>query len=255
MATDLREKMADLAKQVVKLRDKGEKSWAEIGEELEIAPGKAMLAYDFAQVGDDEVVTAKNEEELGKKIAKMRDTEGLSWGKIMARTGRGEQNCRSLYEAATGESTKGNRIGKGGRYPNGMTPPTKVAKATKATKATKVAKATKAVKATKATKATKAARPTKAAGAKKAGGRKATKSAEPKGTKSPASGSLSEMDFDELTDRLEGRKIQYEGPTGGMATITVRTVKSLNGDEVELIDAQSGNTRTLLVSRIKKATK
>jgi pyruvate/2-oxoglutarate dehydrogenase complex dihydrolipoamide acyltransferase (E2) component len=50
----------------------------------------------------------------------------------MARTGLAETRCRNLYEKATGNSTRGNRIGKGGRYPDGTTPPARPAKAKEA---------------------------------------------------------------------------------------------------------------------------
>lgn len=98
-------------KQVVKLRDSGSK-FEEIAETVGITPGRAIFLYDAATLEDSERITFKNDEDLGKKLIKLRGT--LSWGKISARSGVSEPKLKRLFEEAGGEANS--RLGKGGRH-------------------------------------------------------------------------------------------------------------------------------------------
>ena len=102
----------ELAEQVVKLRDDEGLKWNEIHEAIGIATGKLMLHYSWAKLPKKEQV--KNA--TGQDVARLR-ADGLSWGDISIRTGINENACRNMFEEATGQSTRGNRIGKGGRHP------------------------------------------------------------------------------------------------------------------------------------------
>lgn len=133
---------AELGETIVELREGGAK-WEEIAGEVGTSTGRAMLIYFEATVKPKDKIKGANDEELGEKIAAARDEDKLSWGQIMARTGLSETKCRKLYEEATGNSTRGHRIGKGGRYPDGTTPPPRPA-ATKKKAAAKKAPAKKA---------------------------------------------------------------------------------------------------------------
>lgn len=117
----------ELGETIVELREGGAK-WEEIAGEVGTSTGRAMLIYFEATVKPKDRIKGANDEELGEKIAAARDDDKLSWGQIMARTGLSETKCRKLYEEATGNSTRGHRIGKGGRYPDGTTPPPRPAK-------------------------------------------------------------------------------------------------------------------------------
>jgi len=117
----------ELGETIVELREDGAK-WEEIAGEVGTSTGRAMLIYFEATVKPKDRIKGANDEELGEKIATARDDDRLSWGQIMARTGLSETKCRKLYEEATGNSTRGHRIGKGGRYPDGTTPPPRPAK-------------------------------------------------------------------------------------------------------------------------------
>lgn len=253
---DITDKLSDLSKKAVKLRDKDELAWHEVAGELETSVGKAMLAYEFGKVKPADRVTAKNDAELGRKIVQLRDKEGLSWGRISARTGQGEQRCRSLYEEATGTSTLGNRIGKGGRHPgsgNGKSP----RRAGAAKKAP--AKKTGAVKKTPGVKKATGARKTTGAAKKATGVKKVAKKSGTATGRTTTSGTkaLVDMDFDEISERLEGRKIgvQVGGDESKIRTHNVKSVKKLDGDELSFIDAQTGNTHVVKVHSIKRASK
>lgn len=150
----------DVSAKIVKLKDTDGKTWAEISEAVDKPMGKCMFLYEQATVTPKTKISGKTEEDLKANIAKARES-GLSWGVISARSGKSEGYCKTAFQEITGESPKGNRIGKGGRYPDGEGGGAK--KATGAVKkATGAKKAAGAVK--KATK--KAAKKT----AKKAGG-------------------------------------------------------------------------------------
>lgn len=114
----------DFVEQVVKLRDTDEKKWAEIAEITEVAAGKCMLAYASAHVPKKEII--KNA--TAKDVVALRRDRSLSWGEISVRVLLPESTCRGMYEEATGESTKGLRIGKGGRHPNEDAPVKRSAK-------------------------------------------------------------------------------------------------------------------------------
>lgn len=248
MATEITERLEGLGKQVLKLRDKDGLAWHEIAANVGESMGKTMLAYEFAKVKPSEVVTARNDTEMGKKIVALRDKENLSWGVISARTRTPESTCRGLYTAATGTDTKGLRIGKGGRFPgssNGARPakkaPVKKQVAKKAPVKKQVAK--------KAPVGKKA--PGKKAPAKKQSGR----SASPGGrtTTAAGKGQLVDADYDTLVERLEGKTIQVEREGRKAEVFKVRSVTRLDGGNVSFIDGRSGNERTVPVASIKRA--
>lgn len=256
---DISDKLSDLSKRAVKLRDSDGLPWHEVAGELNVSTGKALLAYEFGKVKPKDRVTWNSDAEGGKKIATMRDKEGLSWGRISARTGQGEQHLRKLYETHTGSSALGNRIGKGGRYPgqgSGKSP--RKAGAAKKAPAKKVAAAKKAP-AVKATGARKAGGVKKSAAKKAVGAKKvAKKSASPAGrTTTSGAGAAShkalvDMNFDEISERLEGRRIGVQvGDSERRNTFNVKVVRGLDGDNLSFLDSKSDNVRTIKVSGIK----
>lgn len=119
--------------EIVRLRDDEGYKWDAISEAVSMPPGKCMLVYNFAKTPKK----LRIKDATGADIARLRDDEHLSWGIISARTGYPEGSCRSLYEEATGQSTKGNRIGKGGRLPGESSGEPKAPRAAKAPKAEK----------------------------------------------------------------------------------------------------------------------
>lgn len=129
-----KELRAELAEQIVAAREDGMK-WEEIATQFKTSTGKAMLLHAEATVRPKDRIKGASDEELGGKIAAARDEDKLSWGQIMARSGLSETKCRNLYTAATGDPTRGHRIGKGGRYPNGQEPPANEKAPAKAKKA------------------------------------------------------------------------------------------------------------------------
>lgn len=221
----LRQENLELGERIVEMRDNDGQKWGEIAEALDIGQGKAMLLYMYASVPEDERITANNDEQLGKKIVKARN-DGLSWGQIMARTGLGEGKCRSLFEAASGETALGNRIGKGGRYPSGEGAPAK--------------KAGVAKKAAKTAKASKAAR-TEAAAAK------ADTELPPKGTP------LADFTLPQLKKRLEGATVTITNSAGKAERIRVKTAKSVKNGELTLTD-DGGKTRVIALATVKSAS-
>lgn len=102
---------AEITEQIVKLRSEGKK-WDEIGEAMDMAPGKAMLIFSASQISKKDLI--KNA--TAADVKRLRDEENLSWGDIMVRTLMTESGVRSLYREAGGDD-KGHRIGKGGRHP------------------------------------------------------------------------------------------------------------------------------------------
>lgn len=253
---DITEKLSDLSKRAVKLRDKDELAWHEVAGELGTSVGKAMLAYEFGKVKPADRVTAASDEALGVKIVKLRDKDGLSWGRISARTGRGEQQCRSLYTEATGQSTLGNRIGKGGRHPGGGGKSPRKAGAAKKAPAKKVGAAKKAP----AKKATGAKKVAKKVAAKKTTARKAAKSSGNGAGRTTTSGpsKLVDMNEDQIRERLTGRRIRValgDPSEGHYKTFDVLSVRGLSDGTLSFIDAKTSNVRQVRVSGIKNATK
>jgi hypothetical protein len=240
--------LADLQKQVVRMRDKEEKPWHEIAGETGESAGKCMLAYEMAHLPASEKVTAKTDAAMAKEIVRLRDKQGLSWGSIVARTDIPESRLRSIYEATTGQSTKGNRIGKGGRHP-GDGGGGGGRKATGATKKVRAPKKAPAKKAPAAKKATKKAAPVKKAAKKASGSRKAAGGAAPT---SLADHPLTELDYDDLAARLEGRAIVVAGANGKDRNFKVRAVRSLDNGNVEFSDAGTGNVHTVKVDSIRR---
>lgn len=105
-----------LGKEVAALRDDGTK-WADIQEQFGTGTGALMFAEMCFRVKPSERLKYDDADELGAHVLELRDTDKLSWGQIAARANCGEGKVRSSYEAASGSSPLGNRIGKGGRYP------------------------------------------------------------------------------------------------------------------------------------------
>lgn len=139
-----------LTKAIVAARKKGEK-WDPIAEQLGCTPGKAqqlMMIYEVEQ--DPSLkITGKTDADLGKKIVRARDKDGLSFGQLVARTGFAQSRVRSLYAEASGGDHRGKRARRGGGLvePNGSK--AKSAKSGKGKSASK-AKSSKTRKRTKA---------------------------------------------------------------------------------------------------------
>jgi len=121
----------DLVEQVTQLRDGEEKKWDEIAEATGVAVGKCMLAYMSGRVPKKELIKNATAED----VVRLRDKTVLSWGEISVRCQLPESTCRAMYTDATGNSTKGLRIGKGGRHPGSDTGTPKAKGTAKATKA------------------------------------------------------------------------------------------------------------------------
>ena len=249
MSKDIAASLATLSKQVEKLRDKEGKAWHEIAGETGQSIGKCILAYEFATVPDDELVSFKQENaaDLGKKVVKLRN-QGMSWGRISARTNVGEQRLRTLFDDAGGNdrsaTAKGDRIGKGGRYPgsNGSTPTKRVAKKAAAKKSP-----------AKKAPATKKAAAKKQVAKKAPGAKKSRVSASPGGGTTTAAGKvqLVDMDLDGLNERLSGKTIKVT-VNGRTQSIDVKSVRTLE-DGVATLLAVGGNTRTVKVDTIRAA--
>lgn len=215
---------AELTAQILELRDSEEKtSWFDIASQLEIGQGKAMFLYMIAHVDPSDVITFKDDDDLAAKVAKLRDDKKLSWGILAARSGVSEGKLKNLYEAATGVTAIGNRIGKGGRYPTGADRPAP------APKAAKTAKAAKAAKATEQEDLSSVELP-------------------PKGTP------LADFTLKQLQARLNGKVIKVGRPNGlTPETVKVTRVTKVKDGEITLTDF-SGKTRTVLAVQIKSAS-
>lgn len=213
-----------LAERIVELRE-NDNNWATISEETGVGQGKAMLLYMYATTDDaDKINLTGNEDKDGPKIVKARES-GLSWGNIMARTGVGEGKLRALFEAASGESTMGNRIGKGGRYPTGSAPAKKVGKAVG-----KTAKASKAAKAAEAESVSGVELP-------------------------PAGTPIAEFTLAQLKKRMNGKTVTLNKSSGGVERIKVKSVtKKSKAGEISLVN-QDGASRTILAVSVKAITK
>jgi len=182
----------DLKAKIVEMREAGSK-WEEICESIPVSTGRAMYLYLEATVSPKDRIKFKTDEERDEKIVKARDEDLLSWAQISTRSGIAESRCRKIYEDATGQSTKGNRIGRGGRYPDGAEVPARAS-----------APKENAVKKAAATKA--AAKKAPAAAAKKAPAAKA-----PAKSKNP----LHTADYEGLIDLVEGKVLSFK--VGGKA--------------------------------------
>ena len=226
-----RQENLEVGEQIVDLRDNQGLGWAEISEQLGIGQGKAMLLHMYASVAEEDRITANNDEQLAKKIAKARES-GLSWGQIMARTGLGEGKCRSLFESATGESSLGNRIGKGGRYPSDAERPAPAKKAATAKKGAgkKAAPAKKAAAATKKGAGSKAELP-------------------------PAGTPLADFTLAQMQARMNGKVMTVNREGGGVERIQVKNIsRKTNAGEIVLTD-KDGKSRTVLAAAVKSVTK
>lgn len=202
----------ELGETIVELREGGAK-WEEIAGEVGTSTGRAMLIYFEATVKPKDKIKGADDEELGEKIVAARDEDKLSWGQIMARTGFSETRCRKLYEEASGNSTRGHRIGKGGRYPDGTTPPPRPA-------ATKKAAAKKA--------------PAKKAAAKKGA------ASGPSGPAAAAKKIAGLTEISDIADAVKGKMVTHaDGKVrvGDLLDVTgegiemVLSIEDTNGDE------------------------
>ena len=220
-----RQENLEVGEQIVALRDTDGLSWAAISEQLGIGQGKAMLLHMYASVPDEDKITARNEDELGKKIVRARN-DGLSWGQIMARTGLGEGKCRSLFEAASGDSALGHRIGKGGRYPTGVEAPAKPAKAA----------------------AVKKGAAKKAAGSTKKGGGTVVELPKP-------GVPLVDYTLPQLQKRLNGTVVTINADGGGVERVKVKAVTAKKTDGTIVVQNDSGKSQSFLGSLVKSATK
>lgn len=214
----------DFQAKVVDLRDNQEMKWSEIADELDCTAGKAILAYDIVNMPAKDKIKAKDEDELAAAIVSARDDDQNSWGRISARAGIPESRVRKIYEDATGNSSRGLRIGKGGRYvgdenPN---PPAEKVKGT-----------------AKKAGAAKKAPAKKAAAAKKAAPAKRTTGA----------GALTSMDQEALAERIDGKTIQVQQGERKVR-VKVKHVISLEDGVVNLADDKGAN-RSFEVSDIK----
>lgn len=232
--------LLDLGKQVKEIRESEEKkTWAEIAADLEIGTGKVMLAYNYASVRPKDRI----KDITPKQVVELRDKEKLSWGIISARSAVPESRLRKMYEDQTGNSTKGNRIGKGGRYVSGVTPPAKPAKSAPAKKASATKKAT-AEKAP-AKKSTKKATPAK----------KASKEAAHAGAPKRGTVDLKSMDFGGIQERLTGKKIvRTNSKTGKGEEIRIKKVTDLTDGELTFLD-DGGRQRTVKVEAITRVSR
>lgn len=100
------------AEQVKKLVDNGTPI-REAAEKVGISVSMAKRLNNKASVGANERIVG-SDAEVGKKIAALRDKEGVPWPIIRARTGMSPKQIRSLYEAATGKSWKESGTGQRG---------------------------------------------------------------------------------------------------------------------------------------------
>lgn len=204
---------------VVRMRNDGS-DWASISEAVGMGQGKVALIYLQQTVDPKDRITAKNDEEMAKKITAARNS-GLSWGIISARSGLPESRCRALFDP--NDRGRGNRIGKGGRHPgdtNGTSPAT-------------------------------------TAGAKKAGAKKAAAPAKAasKSTVTGGSAGLGDMTLAQLKARLDGKTITVEHSRDGRKEkIGVASVSRIKEGELTFKDA-TGKTRSVLLTEIKGATK
>lgn len=92
----------------------------EVAEELDVHPITASMLKRELEIGERGSVTARNDGELGKKIAKLRDTEGHSWHDIMVLTDNSMTRVKRLYTEATGTQPSG-RTGAAKSQSNGGT--------------------------------------------------------------------------------------------------------------------------------------
>lgn len=238
-------KTVTLEDEVVRLRDKENKNWSEIAEELDIGQGKAMFLYMKVNA---EPLTFKDDADLAKKVVALRTgKEPESWGLISARSGVSEGKLKKLFEEASGNPARGQRIGKGGRYPgeaNGAAKATAVKKtAAKTTKAAgKTAKVAKT--AAKSTKATGK----KATGAKKGAANPQSSAVQP-GQLTP----LSDLTLEELQARLNGKVITVAMEMGGERKVAVQRVTGVTRDGELKFSDKDGKSRVVLISHILRA--
>lgn len=93
-----------LTKKMLAMRKQG-KSWAEVGAELSITPGKAQflnMLHEVAEGNVPTISTSGNEDAVVKRIAAARAKadEYSSWGWLAARTGWSEGKIKTLLEAS-----------------------------------------------------------------------------------------------------------------------------------------------------------
>ena len=209
-----------LTRDIVRLRDDEEKNWSEIAEELEISQGRTILLYLKATLRPEDVVKWTDDDDLGKKIVKMRDDDQISWGVIGVRCQVPESKVRRLYLDTTGISSVGLRIGKGGRYPadengaNGAATP----------------------------------RVSKAASKKAAAGE--ASSAGAVDLPNPKEVPFSQWTLPQLKTRFNGKSVAFVGSSGKQERKTVKNVLKIADGEMTFTDSD-GARRTIVTTAIK----
>lgn len=198
-----------LVENVTKLRDDEGKKWSEITEATGVASGKCMLAYAYGQVPKKDRI----KDATADDVIRLRDG-GISWGAVSVRCLLPESTCRTLYEKQTGNSTKGNRIGKGGRYPGESTAEAKPAKAPREPRAAKVAKVAKVAE--------------------------------------PVNALFTDVADDDVADMLTGFAIMVDLGNGEKETIKVSAVKKVAKGKAIITDGSTGASRTVKLAAISK---
>ena len=213
------EPLQEQVDKIVSMREE-HATWDEISEAVGISPGKVTKIHMSASVKPKDRIKGRTEDDIAAAIVKARDEDQLSWGQIMVRSGLPETRCRKIYENVTGNSTRGNRIGKGGRYPDGVIPPERASKGKE--EAAKKAPAKKA--------------PAKKAPAKKA----------------PAQSKLGAMTTKDLAAHLMNKSVTYKHG-GSQLKVRVTDVLDISGtgDEAEVtVQTADDNQAILFVSSI-----
>lgn len=220
----------DLIEAIVDARESQGLSWSEIKEMSGgMAMGKLMFLRDVGTVDEKDRIKFRTEADLPAKIQAARD-ENVSWGLIAARTGLPPSRIRKIYEDEYGEGSS--RLDGGmervkGRRGVVAEPPEPKPKKEKA-----------------------AAKPKKAA-AKKAPAKKASTAKSDSTLPTP----LVEMDLEQLQERLDGKTITVKNETTGkLGRIKVKSVTATDGEEMEFV-AGNGATRTVVISKIQKASR
>lgn len=221
----------ELSSKAAKMAKAGKKPDV-IAKKLGISKAKVRHFLNAASVKSKDRLVGTNAE-IGAKIAKLRDEEGLPWPKVRARTdGLSGGAIRRLYEEATGKDWHDSGLKK------------------KAEKKTKTAKGKKKVAATKKTKKVKKSLSAAKAEADqaKASGKKAGRPKGRKARREEAARVLRDVIWDTdtklsgLKKAIEGRTITIEREGLRPVDLVVKTVKDFKlhdreGKVMELVDS------------------
>ncbi len=218
------EPLQEQVDKIVSMREE-HATWDEIADAVGISAGKVTKIHMSASVKPKDRIKGRTDEDIAAAIVKARDEDQLSWGQIMVRSGLPETRCRKIYENVTGNSTRGNRIGKGGRYPDGIVPPERASKGKE-----------EAAKKAAASKAATAKAPAKKPAAKKA----------------PVKSKLGAMTTKDLAAHLMNKSVTYKHG-GSQLKVRVTDVLDISGtgDEAEVtVQTADDNQAILFVSSI-----